>query len=98
MEFAAAKPCAYFGCKFHTVVSLAGLILGFVLTRASHYDNQPVVQLLDSFSHHLSYGDRRAVLGCDAPFLAGIVEPLPRLDHGSVGCPTILIVKRPAND
>jgi hypothetical protein len=27
--------------------------LGFLLTPASRYDNQPVVELLDSFSHHL---------------------------------------------
>ena len=34
-------------------VSLTGLILGFLLTPASRYDNQPVVELLDSFAHHL---------------------------------------------
>ena len=27
--------------------------MGFLLTPASRYDNQPVVELLDSFSHHL---------------------------------------------
>ena len=48
-----SKALKYFGCKLHTVVSLTGLILGFVLTGASHYDNQPVVELLDSFGHHL---------------------------------------------
>ena len=48
-----SKALKYFGCKLHTVVSLSGLILGFLLTAASHYDNQPVVELLDSFSHHL---------------------------------------------
>jgi Transposase DDE domain len=35
------------------VVSLTGVVMGFLLTGASHYDNQPVVELLDSFSHHL---------------------------------------------
>jgi Transposase DDE domain len=48
-----SKALKYFGCKLHTVVSLSGLILGFLLTPASRYDNQPVVELLDSFSHHL---------------------------------------------
>jgi hypothetical protein len=48
-----SKAMKYFGCKLHTVVSLTGLILGFLLTGASCYDNQPVVELLDSFSHHL---------------------------------------------
>src|SRR5437667_4787958 len=43
----------YFGYKLHSVVSLSGLILGFLLTPASRYDNQPVVELLDSVSHHL---------------------------------------------
>src|SRR5437588_11009321 len=49
-----SKAMKYFGCKFHSVVSLTGLILGFLLTPASRYDNQPVVELLDSFSHHLT--------------------------------------------
>jgi len=48
-----SKAMKYFGCKLHSVVSLSGLIMGFVLTPASPYDNQPVVELLDSFSHHL---------------------------------------------
>ena len=43
----------YFGCKLHSVVSLTGVIMGFVLTAANRYDNQPVVELLDSFAHHL---------------------------------------------
>jgi hypothetical protein len=49
-----SKAMKYFGCKLHSVVSLTGLILGFLLTPASCYDNQPIVELLDSFSHHLS--------------------------------------------
>jgi len=48
-----SKALKYFGCKLHSVVSLTGLILGFLLTPASRYDNQPVVELLDSFAHHL---------------------------------------------
>ncbi len=43
----------YFGYKWHRVVSLSGLILGFLLTPASRYDHQPGVERLDSFSHHL---------------------------------------------
>jgi hypothetical protein len=50
-----SKAMKYFGCKLHTVVSLTGLILGFLLTPANCYDNQPVVELLDSFSHHLKH-------------------------------------------
>jgi hypothetical protein len=48
-----SKAMKYFGCKFHSVVSLTGMIMGFLLTPANRYDNQPVVELLDSFSHHL---------------------------------------------
>lgn len=50
-----SKAMKYFGCKLHSVVSLTGLILGFLLTPANGYDNQPVVELLDSFSHHLTH-------------------------------------------
>src|SRR5260370_25189103 len=42
-----------FGFKVHTIVRFTGVIMGFLLTPASRYDNQPVVELLDSFSHHL---------------------------------------------
>jgi Transposase DDE domain len=48
-----SKAMKDFGYKLHSVVSLTGLILGFLLTPASRYDNQPVVELLDSVSHHL---------------------------------------------
>ncbi len=48
-----SKAMKYFGCKFHSVVSLTGIIMGFLLTPANRYDNQPVVELLDSFAHHL---------------------------------------------
>jgi DDE family transposase len=42
-----SKAFKYFGLKLHSVV------MGFLLTGASHYDNQAVVELLDSFAHHL---------------------------------------------
>src|SRR5437588_10334214 len=48
-----SKAMKYLGCEFHSLVSLTGVIMGFLLTPASRYDNQPVVELLDSFSHHL---------------------------------------------
>jgi hypothetical protein len=50
-----SKAMKYFGCKIHSVVSLRGIILGFLLTPANCYDNQPVVELLDSLSHHLTH-------------------------------------------
>jgi hypothetical protein len=50
-----SKALKYFGCKLHSVVGLSGIILGFLLTPANCYDNQPVVELLDSFSHHLTH-------------------------------------------
>ena len=48
-----SKAMKYFGLKLHSVVSFTGVVMGFLLTPASRYDNQPVVELLDSFSHHL---------------------------------------------
>jgi hypothetical protein len=48
-----SKAMKYFGLKLHSVVSLTGVVMGFVLTGASRYDNQAVVDLLDSFAHHL---------------------------------------------
>src|SRR5213082_587942 len=48
-----SKAMKYFGYKLHSVVSLTGVIMSFLLTPASPYDNQPVVELLDSFAHHL---------------------------------------------
>jgi hypothetical protein len=50
-----SKALKYFGCKLHSVVGLSGIILGFLLTPANCYDNQPVVDLLDSFAHHLTH-------------------------------------------
>jgi hypothetical protein len=46
-----AKAMKYFGVKLHTIVSLAGVLMGFMLTPASPYDNQPLTELLDSFAH-----------------------------------------------
>src|SRR5438309_6962298 len=48
-----SKAMKYFGLKLHSVASLTGVVMGFLLTGASHYDNQAVVELLDSFAHHL---------------------------------------------
>src|SRR5258708_9767085 len=48
-----SKAMKYFGYKLHNVVSLTGIIICFLLTPASRYDNQPVVELLAAFSHHL---------------------------------------------
>jgi hypothetical protein len=50
-----SKSMKYFGCKFHAVVSLTGVILGYLLTSAAPYDNQPLVELLDSMPHHLQH-------------------------------------------
>lgn len=50
-----SKAMKYFGCKFHSVVSLTGVIMGFFVTPASPYDNQVLVELLDSCSHHLTH-------------------------------------------
>jgi hypothetical protein len=55
-----SKAMKYFGCKLHAVVSLTGVILGYLLTSAAPYDNQPLVELLDSMPHHVRnlLGDR----------------------------------------
>jgi len=50
-----SKAMKYFGFKLHTIVSLTGVLMGFVLTPANRYDNQPVIEFLDSFSHHLKH-------------------------------------------
>lgn len=49
-----SKALKYFGCKVHCVVSLTGVIMSFLLTPANTYDNQPVVELLESCEHHLT--------------------------------------------
>jgi hypothetical protein len=48
-----SKAMKYFGFKLHSLIGLSGVILSFLLTPASQYDNQPVVELLDSVTHHL---------------------------------------------
>jgi hypothetical protein len=53
-----SKAMKYFGAKLHTLVSLTGVIMNFVVTAANRYDNQPVTELLDNIQHHLE-----AVLG-----------------------------------
>jgi hypothetical protein len=50
-----SKAMKYFGCKLHAVVSLSGVILGYLLTGAAPYDNQPLVELLDSIPHRLKH-------------------------------------------
>jgi hypothetical protein len=42
-------------CKFHSVMSLTGVIMGFFVTPASPYDKQVLVEPLDSCSHHLTH-------------------------------------------
>jgi hypothetical protein len=53
-----SKALKYFGVKLHNLVTLTGIILDFVLTSASPYDNQAVMEL---FEHHR--GILREVLG-----------------------------------
>lgn len=48
-----SKAMKYFGCKLHTVVGLTGTIMGWLVTSAAPYDNQPLTELLDSMPHHL---------------------------------------------
>lgn len=48
-----SKAVKYFGFKLHTVVSLTGVVMSFLLAPANRHDNQPVIELLDSVSHHL---------------------------------------------
>jgi hypothetical protein len=53
-----SKAMKYFGVKLHNLVTLTGIILDFVLTSASPYDNQAVMEL---FEHQK--GILREVLG-----------------------------------
>lgn len=48
-----SKAMKYFGFKLHTVVSLTGVVMNFLLTPANRHDNQPVVELLESVSQQL---------------------------------------------
>ena len=50
-----SKAMKYFGCKLHAVVGLSGTVLGYLLTSAAPYDNQPLIELLDSIPHHLKH-------------------------------------------
>lgn len=50
-----SKAMKYFGCKLHAVVGLSGTILGYLLTSAAPYDNQPLTELLDTMPHHLKH-------------------------------------------
>jgi hypothetical protein len=49
-----SKALKYFGYKLHTIVSLTGVIMSFMLTPANRSDNQPIVEFLDSFPHQLT--------------------------------------------
>ena len=42
-----SKALKYFGVKLHNLVTLTGIILDFVLTSASPYDNQAVMELFE---------------------------------------------------
>jgi hypothetical protein len=53
-----SKALKYFGVKLHNLVTLTGIILDFMLTSASPYDNQAVIEL---FEHQK--GILREVLG-----------------------------------
>jgi hypothetical protein len=53
-----SKAMKYFGYKLHSLVTLTGIIIDFVLTSASPYDNQPVMELLE-----LHQGTLRKILG-----------------------------------
>jgi hypothetical protein len=53
-----SKALKYFGVKLHNLVTLTGIILDFILTSASPYDNQAVMEL---FEHQK--GILREVLG-----------------------------------
>jgi len=43
-----SKAMKYFGVKLHNLVTLTGIILDFVLTSASPYDNQAVMELFEA--------------------------------------------------
>ena len=77
-----SKALKYFGLKLHSVVSLTGVVMGFLLAGASHYDNQAVVELLDSCAHHLkrllgdgAYNDAALQHFLRAVSLSGVTRP-----------------------
>lgn len=43
------------GCTLHGIVSRSGGLMSFVLTPANTSEHQPVVEVLDSFCHHLTH-------------------------------------------
>ena len=53
-----SKALKYFGVKLHNLVTLTGVILDFILTSASPYDNQAVMELFEA-----QRGILREVLG-----------------------------------
>jgi hypothetical protein len=53
-----SKALKYFGVKLHNLVTLTGIILDFILTSASPYDNQAVMELFEA-----QKGILREVLG-----------------------------------
>jgi hypothetical protein len=53
-----SKAMKYFGYKFHSLVTLTGIILDFVLTSAAPYDSQVVIEFLGNHQAQL-----RAVFG-----------------------------------
>jgi hypothetical protein len=53
-----SKALKYFGVKLHSLVTLTGIILDFILTSASPYDNQAVMELFEA-----QKGILREVLG-----------------------------------
>jgi IS5 family transposase len=46
-----SKAVRYFGYKLHTVVSLCGIVLDFLLAAANHHDSQAVEELLGIQTH-----------------------------------------------
>jgi hypothetical protein len=43
------------GCTIQSVGGVTGIMLSFLLTQARCPDTQPLMELLDSFSHHLAH-------------------------------------------
>ncbi len=71
-----SKVLRYFGYKLHAVVTLTGVVMGFLLASASPHDSQAVGELLDSMPHHL-----RALLG-DKAYASGKLQEQLRRYHG----------------
>lgn len=58
--YCSSKAMKYFGYKFHSLVSLTGIIIDFCLTGAAPYDNQVVVEFLGRHQEQirLALGDK----------------------------------------